>query len=179
MCKTGVRLWSGVDLESRSREQVPEALSFHFGLWVEAWVPTAASISVKSDSKESVAFQTSKPYACSYNNDTANDSIVKTAVFFLPARLPALKRLKAARLPDEQSSSTAPSLRNVLAFLWVLKLLQVSCANVWQAVKWQHYRADALSWPETPELCVSQSNDSVFQQYGSFERTVPQKHKNW
>lgn len=120
------------------------------------------------------------PYACSITMIQLTTPLKKQlCFFFLPARLPALKRLKAARQPGEQSSSTAPSLRNVLAFLWVLKLLQVSCANIWQAVKWQHYRADALSWPETLELCVSHSNHPVFQQYGSFERTVPQKHKNW
>lgn len=75
--------------------------------------------------RKSVAFNVQNcTYAHSDIHETAKDSVGKTAVFFfLPARPPALKRLKAARPPDERSSSTAPSLRNVLALVRVSKLL--------------------------------------------------------
>lgn len=85
-----------------------------------------------SDSTESVALKL-YPYACCDINLTANDSIGKTAMFFggfLPARPPALKRLKAARQQGEQSSSKAPSLRDSWAVLRASKLLQVSCASI-------------------------------------------------
>lgn len=60
------------------------------------------------------------PQACCGFTLTANDSTAKQLLFlffffFLPARPPALKRLKAARQRGGQSSSKAPFLCDVWA----------------------------------------------------------------
>ena len=74
-----------------------------------------------------------------------------------PARPPAWRRPAADRPPAGRSSSAEPCLRRPLVFLRrPVKGLQVpDWTRSWRAGNWQQRRTDALSWPETLELCCA------------------------